>query len=295
MKQTIPQTPFALLSGSASWGLKFPDDLDEPGIRVLERGLTFDTPWGSVENWQVIEFDGSITVDGKSRTALNVFFHGMPMDRIDHSTPRRVFWILEQAGVKKVLSDSTCGSLNRAIQPGDFVIANDIIQMNQTPYSLLPGRLKYLCRGAQMFCPRMGHTLMETASATWPRPKRVYGLKNVLIAGYVQGPRFETAAEAQAMHQWGADFVNQSIAPEATHAREIGACFISASYVTNFVDGIIPGTWGDLDKLHEEVGDAASRISLRAMARTELTDICGCQALRAARPAKYSIVGQAAS
>ena len=39
---TIPQTPFALLSGSAQWGLAFPDDLEEPGVRILDRGLAFE-------------------------------------------------------------------------------------------------------------------------------------------------------------------------------------------------------------------------------------------------------------
>ena len=38
----IPSTPFALVSGSAGWGLRFPDDLAEPGVRVVERGLSFD-------------------------------------------------------------------------------------------------------------------------------------------------------------------------------------------------------------------------------------------------------------
>ena len=34
MDRSIPHTPFALVSGSATWGLKFPDDLGEPGVRV---------------------------------------------------------------------------------------------------------------------------------------------------------------------------------------------------------------------------------------------------------------------
>ena len=293
MDQHIPQTPFALISGTAGWGMSFPEDLEEPGVKVLQSGLTYDTPWGPVENWQLLEFDESITADGNTRIALNVFSHGWKPDVIDHSVQRNVFWVLNQAGVKKVFADSTCGSLNRAIQPRDYLIASDMLYLSQTEFSVLPGRLKYLCRGAQMFCPSMSGTLESTARELWPDTSRVYGLDNALVVAHSWGPRFETPAEAQVLTQWGADFANQSIAPEATHAREIGACFISGSYVVNYVDGIIPGVWGDLDKVHEELGDAASRISLRAMARTELTDTCGCRALRAERPAEYSIVGQA--
>ena len=292
MSDDIPQTPFALISGTAGWGLKFPDDLNEPGVRVLERELSFETPWGSTHKWQVIEFDGSITADGKARTALNVFGHGWPADRIDHSAQRRVFWVLDQAGVKKVLADSTVGSLNRAVQPRDFVIASDMLYLSQTEYSVLPGRLKYLCRGPQMFCPSMGRTLEQTARELWPTTGRVYGVSNALVAAHTWGPRFETPTEARALQHLGGDFVSQSMCPEATHAREIGACFISGSYVVNYVDGIIADQWGELDGIHDEMAEVAPRISLRALARTELTDDCGCAAFRTVRPAKYAAGGE---
>ena len=32
MDQHIPQTPFALISGTAGWGMRSPDDLAEPGV-----------------------------------------------------------------------------------------------------------------------------------------------------------------------------------------------------------------------------------------------------------------------
>ena len=117
MTATIPKTPFALLSGSAGWGIRFPDDLAEPGVTVLERDMSFDTPWGTVDHWQLIEVDASLTGDREPRRFLNVFSHGWPNDEIDNSAHRRVAWVLQQAGVKKVLADSTCGSLNKAVQP----------------------------------------------------------------------------------------------------------------------------------------------------------------------------------
>ena len=72
MTETIPQTPFALVSGSAGWGIRFPDDLEEPGVTVLERDMSFDTPWGTVDNWQLIEVDGRLTGDAEPRRLLNV-------------------------------------------------------------------------------------------------------------------------------------------------------------------------------------------------------------------------------
>jgi len=289
-----PKTPFALISGSAGWGVKFPDDLREPGVRVVERGMSFDTPWGRTDNWQVIEYDRRVTADRRPRLALNVFAHGWPVDRIDHSAHRSVFWVLAQAGVKKVLSDSTCGSINRALQPRDLVIAGDILDLGQTPYSALPGRFAFACRGGQMICPDLARTLERAARALWPAADRVYGLANRLVVAHTWGPRFETPAEARALQLLGADVVNQSIAPEATNAREIGACFVSNSYVTNYVDGVVPEEWGALDKIHDELGTIAVRISVRALARATLTDACGCAAYRKVRPTKYRVVAQSA-
>lgn len=292
MDHHIPRTPFALVSGSAGWGLKFPDDLDEPGVRVVERGLSFETPWGRTANWQLLEYDGGVTADGRPRLALNVFAHGWPRDAVDHSAHRKVFWVLGQAGVRKVLSDSTCGSLNRALQPRDYIITGDVLDLGQTQYSTLPGRFGFLCRGAQLFCPSLMRTLEGAARDLWPVPARVYGRANRIITAHTWGPRLETPAEARALQLLGADAANQSVAPEAANAREIGACFVSGSYVVNYVDGVIPEEWGALDRIHDELGAVAARISLRSVARADLADACGCGVYRAARPDKYQAAAQ---
>ena len=129
----IPRTPFALISGSAGWGVPLPEGVKQAGIRVLDRNLAFDTPWGPSGNWQILEMDRSITADGKSRAVLNVFSHGWPLDSIDHSSPRRVAWVLSQSGAEKVLADSTCGSLNKFLLPRDFIIPCDIIDFPRRP------------------------------------------------------------------------------------------------------------------------------------------------------------------
>ena len=294
MHAKIPAARFAILSGTAGWGVKFPDDLAESGVRVVERGLTFDTPWGPTDNWQVIEIDRAVTPDGKSRQVLNVFAHGWKLDAADHSVHRQVGWVMGQAGVRKVLADSTCGSLNRALQPRDFVIASDILDLGQTLFSTLPGRFQYMCRGAQLFCPSLGRTLEATARELWPKDLRVYGHPSRLVMAHTWGPRFETPAEARALQHLGCDAVNQSMAAEATVTREIGACFISASYVTNYVDGVLPEQWGALDSVHEDFGEIAARISLRTIALAEDSDECGCSAFRTARPRRYRVSAQSA-
>jgi 5'-methylthioadenosine phosphorylase len=288
MPAVIPKTPYALLSGSAGWGLRFPEDLAEPGVRVLDRWLTFETPWGPTENWQVLELDGSLTADGRSRVVLNVFSHGWPNDAVDHAVHRRVAWVLQQAGARKILADSTCGSLNKALQPRDFIVARDVIDFSQTQYSVVPGRLRQQSQASQLFCPSMAGTLEKAARGLWPSPGRVFGHNHQIVVAHNWGPRFTSRAEARAYQMLGADAINQSIGPEATAAREIGACFVSASYVVCYEDGIVAASADAIDPIHFDLARISTRISLLALAQTELTDACGCAALRIERPQSYA-------
>ena len=239
----IPNTPFALISGSGSWGVDFPAGVGEPGITVIERGLAFDTPHGRIENFSVFRIAGSETVDGRERLVLNVFAHG--------SAPRR-------AGPRQLSPDllgparGGCAQdhrrehvrlANRALRPRDLVINADIIDFTQTRLTLLPDRFTYLCTGAQMFCPAIGQVLKRAALPLWPSSGRVYGRDDGLIMGVTLGPRFETPAEARWLQQSDCDLVGQSAGPEVFLAREIGACYASSSYVVNWVDGIHEQTW----------------------------------------------------
>jgi len=282
----IPETPFALISGSGSWGVDFPAGVGEPGIGVVERGLAFDTPHGRIENFSVFRVAGSETVDGRERLVLNVFAHGWRPGVLDHASFQQVFWVLQQAGVKKIIAESTCGSLNRAVRPRDLVISADIIDFTQTRLTLLPDRFTYLCTGAQMFCPAIGEELERAALSVWPSSGRVYGRDDGLIMAITIGPRFETPAEARWLQRSDCDIVGQSAGPEVFLAREIGACYASSSYVVNWVDGIREQTW-DLDGIHEELRLPASRVVLRAIKRLTADDACGCMKYRKPRPRQY--------
>ena len=73
LMEKIPGATFALISGSASWGIRFPEDLEEPGFHVSRRDIVFDTPWGPSQGWKLIDIDGTATADGQPRRILNLF------------------------------------------------------------------------------------------------------------------------------------------------------------------------------------------------------------------------------
>ncbi len=290
MQQTtisaIPKTPLSIITGSANWGLAFPEDIGLPGVRVLERDLSFDTPFGVSDNWKLLEFDASMTAEGKSKLALCMYSHGNPRDHIDHSCHRRSFWVLMESGVRHVVACSTIGSVNKAIQPGDMVINADIIELTQTPYSLLPGRQRFDCSGKQIVCSHCAGILADTARSLWPAECRVHGVEQGLVAAHAYGPRLTTPAEALAFRSMGADVINHSIAPEATLSREIGACFVPCTFVTAGFNDYMDRNRGTLlqEGVLPSLSMLASRVTLETAARIPLETPCNCADLKSAQP-----------
>lgn len=284
----IPQTGTAIITGSANWGLAFPEDVGMPGVSVVERDLAFETPYGPTENWKLLELDGAITSDGRTRRVLCMYSHGNPRDHIDHACHRRAFWVLMQAGVRRVLACSTIGAVNRAIQPGDMVINADIIELTQTPYSLLEGRQRFDCSGKQLVCPHCAGIMAETARRHWPKACRVHGIEQGLVAAHSYGPRLTSPAEALAFRAMGADVLNHSIAPEATLSREIGACFVPLAFVTAGFNDYMDRARGTLlqDDILPSLSMTASRIALETLALLPDGEPCSCHALKSPQPAE---------
>jgi len=282
----IPQAPYAMIGGSANWGLRFPEDVVAPGVTVIARDLTFDTPYGPSRDWKIVEFDGTITADGKPRRALYVFSHGTTSgDEIDHEGHRKAFWVMREAGVRRILASSTSGSLNRGIMAGDMVIASDILELTQTTYSLLPGRLRFDASGKQMICSECSDLVERIARDLWPTGNRVYGRTAQLVCAHAWGPRLTTPAEVMAYRSMGADFINHSFAPEVTLAREIGACITNVSFITApFTAYFAPPSVGILgESPYKALGPIASRIALLTIAALPAEAACLCSSLLSAQ------------
>jgi 5'-methylthioadenosine phosphorylase len=278
----VPKVDHAIICGSANWGLCFPEDIGEPGVTVLERDLRFETPYGATGEWKLLQLDGAVTVDGLPRGVLTVFSHGWSLEEIDHGASRRVFSVLQEAGVRTVLASSTLGSLNKAILEGDFVIASDVIELTQTRFSLLPGHFRYDCSGKQLFCPVCSAEVEKAARELWPPELRVYGHSAGLVAAHAWGPRLQSPAEVNAYRTLGGDVINHSLAPEATLAREIGACFVNCAFVTAaYLNYFAPPQVNVLGEgVQARLAPIASRIALRAVARFPAIAGCLCGSLR---------------
>jgi 5'-methylthioadenosine phosphorylase len=261
-------------------------------VTVVARDLTFETPYGPSRDWKIVEFDGAVTADGRPRRALYVFSHGTTSgDEIDHEGHRKVFWVMREAGVRRIVASSTSGSLNRGILAGDLVIASDILELTQSQYSLLPGRLRFDASGKQMICPECSDVVERLARDLWPVGNRVYGTSAQLVCAHAWGPRLTTPAEVMAYRSMGADFINHSFAPEVTLAREIGACITNVSFITAPFTAYFtpPGAALLGESPYAALGPIASRLALRTIAMLPGGAGCLCSGLLSAQdPANHA-------
>lgn len=282
----IPKVDLAIATGSPNWGIAFPEDVEFEGVRLLQRDMSFDTPWGPTDNWKLFELSAEITASRRSTRVLCMYSHGNPRDEMDHSCHRRAFWTMQQAGVRQIISMSSLGAVNKAIRAGDMVIVNDIIEFTQTPYSLLPGRQKFDASGKRIICARCAKIAADIARKHWPEGGRVYGTEQDLVAGHAYGPRLTTPAEAIAFKTLGADVINHSLAPEATLAREIGACFTPLAYVTAEFSDYLARDSGSLLRpgVLSSLSMVASRIALETAAALSTEQDCECHALLTPQP-----------
>ena len=72
----IPKTLYCHLGGSGTWGCSFPEDVLFEGVRLLQKDMEFETPFGTTVGLKLFEMDASITADHKTRQVIYVPFHG---------------------------------------------------------------------------------------------------------------------------------------------------------------------------------------------------------------------------
>ena len=103
---TIPEVKVAVIGGSPILGSGFPEAFED--VEVITGGAIFETPFGPTAPFTHASVDGI--------EFLFVPFHGITKE-IPNTEPdsagERVFYVLKDAGVKKVIGTALCGSTNR--------------------------------------------------------------------------------------------------------------------------------------------------------------------------------------
>ncbi len=269
----IPHVQYAFVNGSGTWAARFPEDCGDDAVTVLQDNLVFETPYGETVPCKLIHIEARAS-DETSKDALVIPMHGIHYNArySKNESTDQIFWLMQQAGVKRILSEASVGGINRVLEPGDLVVPDDFIE----------GRVErgYAFQGRDMrmrhpFCEPLRQILIAEARKLFPRVMRC----GVSIA--VDGPRYETAAEIRMFAQWGADIVGQTLTPEIYYARTIGAHFGILNIVSNYAEGL--GDHFESENMMDFYRRCAvpmGRVVLNAMKRVKLDAACECDLYR---------------
>jgi len=155
--------------------------------------------------------------------------HQFPPHRVNY---RANLWALRALGVRRVLAPCAAGSLQPHIEPGHFVLLDQLVDRTS-------GRADTFFDGPQVghagfadpYCPDLRAVLLAAAG----RGVTVHPAGTVVV---VQGPRFSTRAESAWYRSAGWEVVNMTQYPEAVLARELGLCYAALALVTDYDTGL---------------------------------------------------------
>lgn len=286
--------PLGLIQGSGTWGVKFPQEAEEPDVEVLWEGV-IETPYPRNAEMTLRQSPKLQHLQVEDREVLSVVSHGWQsnQDPVEFMGSQKIFWVFRKAGVKWVIGGGTCGLLNNAIWPGDLVIPYDFIDLTTRRVVGLPGTelefpmFKLLLRMRQAICPSIAYAIEKAAERL--NFGRVYRYSNELIHITTEGPWFETPAQVQKLRRDGGDTVGQSLATEANLARVCGMHIAFAHYGVNPAEGLLPKMEWELDEVHHRLRLDMAKLHLRSLKVLQVNESCGCMDYRIERPKDYQI------
>ncbi len=264
-EQQIPAARYAVIGGSGTLSSDFPCASTADDVEILADGLHFTTPYGESPAFRLFSVAG--------RRVLTCRMHGWRSGVTRADASRQVFWVLREAGATRILSEGGVGTVNPLLDPRDFLIPDDYLDLSVRKDVMLDGRYLLVMRDA--LCAELRQTLIEETKKRYTG--RVFDRG---IYAVTDGRHFESPAEI-AMMQGHADIVGQSLAPEVYLAREIGACYAGLYFVVNYGEGIRPWSHDTLEQIFYDdapmIGDILLA-TIRSVSAEETS--CPCRSLR---------------
>ncbi|MBV6633107.1 MAG: purine-nucleoside phosphorylase [Alphaproteobacteria bacterium] len=145
---------------------------------------------------------------------------------------------LQKLGADILFLTAAAGSLNRSMTPGSLMMVADHINLMGTNPLLGPNDDRVGPRFPNM------HNAYDMDLRSWlidiALGDNIF-LHEGIYAG-VLGPNFETPAEIRMMQTIGADAVGMSVVPECLIARHCDMRVAACAAITNFAEGVGPGS-----------------------------------------------------
>jgi 5'-methylthioadenosine phosphorylase len=164
--------------------------------------------------------------------------HGRSHTLPPHKVPYRAnVWAFHKLGVRAVISPCAVGSLQRHIEPGSFLLADQFVDRTKgRDDTFYDGPITTHVSPADMY----DKTMREIAIRAIKKHGIVCHEKGTVVV--IQGPRFSTKAESAWFTSMGWDIINMTQYPEAYLCHELGMGVLNISLVTDFDSGIVADT-----------------------------------------------------
>jgi len=199
--------------------------LYDPGIIKNAREVKVHTPYGLPSANPVIGEIGGVEIVFLSRHGKG---HVYPPHKVNY---RANIWALHSLGVERIIAVSAVGSLREDYKPGDFVLADQFVDMTKNRvYTFYDGpKVAHIQIGLEPFCPELRKIIAETADKLGIR----YHKTGCYIC--IEGPRFSTKAESRIWKDvFKCDIIGMTLVPEINLARELGMCYALIAMVTDY-------------------------------------------------------------
>jgi 5'-methylthioadenosine phosphorylase len=195
------------------------------------REVKVDTPYGAPS-------DSYFLADVAGRAVAFLPRHGrrhtLPPHRVNY---RANVWGMKALGVKAVISPCAAGSLQRAVEPGHFVVCDQFVDRTSgRADTFFDGPIVSHVSSAETYDPELRRIAIDVI--------REHGItvheRGTVVV--IQGPRFSTRAESKWFSDAGWEVINMTQYPEAYLCRELGMAVVNISLITDYDAGVLVGT-----------------------------------------------------
>jgi 5'-methylthioadenosine phosphorylase len=232
---------------------------------------TFKTPYGRPSD--KIAFG-----DIAKRKVAFLPRHGAKHQFPPHRVPYKAnLWALKEIGVERVVAVTACGSLQKKIKRGDFVVLDQMVDRTH-------GRGDSFYDGPETVHVSLAHPycsqLTKIAFQQGKKLKLRIHPRGTLVV--IEGPRYSTFAESVWFTKMGWDVINMTGYPEVVLARELELCYSAIALVTDYDVGvvvkekIVPVTTKEVLEVFKENNQKAQKLVKSIIQKIPEKRSCDC-------------------
>lgn len=208
--------------------------------------------------------------------------HQFPPHKINY---RANLWALKQLGVERIISLTACGSLQKEIKRGDFVVIDQFIDRTSArPATFYDGPETVHISTAYPYCTDLSKLAHKVGLDLG---LRVHSRGTLVV---IEGPRFSTRAESEWFSKMDWSVINMTGYPEVALTKECQMCYCAIGLVTDYDVGIVareklaPVSTEEIIKVFSQNIKKAKKLVEKLIARIPDKRDCECsQALEGAK------------